>query len=458
MKSDLIKTSSQPTAFLWLLFVASLGMTLCTGPYFWFARIGWMLLGLLIAVHIEFGLMAIFFFSVFFIPAGFLLKLPFTLKHFHIAVLITAVARALQGDLKEDLRRAYSFALPLFPIFILLALNAMNFLRLGLPVSTLKTSANLALVLSLCAYTGGILQNEMRSRGSSFFIQTAEFLIFGTSVQVLIAFTNQYAGTRFFDLNLAHNNHLGMLCAFISFYAIFSFINSSPNSVKKLFSFANLAVIFLGLVGALSRTSWFTFWIALCVYLYHAKKNPGSVPREKQSQFVHRYIILLYIFVLINLLFLDKAVYERFTTLPQLFSWEYWKITINDTQNFGFLGFYRLRDWQLALSCLAANPGFGCGLTHAVNDIHGLYFLILGATGIAGMIVFTYFIWSFCCRIFPGRNGEGEFYFLRLSIFCASLIWMMASFMETFYLQFFLWINFVLGWALGKSEEEKLKL
>ena len=73
----------------------------------------------------------------------------------------------------------------------------------------------------------------------------------------------------------------------------------------------------------------------------------------------------------------NLSVFNRFYELGMLFDPGYWHYTFTDTQNFGFLGIFRLNQLYDLGAILRQSPLIGVGFTRQVVDFHSLYFTFL---------------------------------------------------------------------------------
>lgn len=120
------------------------------------------------------------------------------------------------------------------------------------------------------------------------------------------------------------------------------------------------------------------------------------------------------------------------------------------SNNFGFLGEFRRRDWKNLADIFRQKPWLGEGLSSRVADMHGFYIMLLAGSGIVGLSFFLFFLIFFFVSLFK-MLGKTRCLFEK--VYIASLIatvsaWLIISLLETHFLQFYIWIPFVLGYAL----------
>ena len=86
------------------------------------------------------------------------------------------------------------------------------------------------------------------------------------------------------------------------------------------------------------------------------------------------------------------------------------------------------------------------GFIREVTDFHSVYLSILGATGVIGFLVFLYFCFTFYKTLLEiiYLNNDDLAYF-RMGVLSAFTLWLIYSLMESFIVQFNVWVIFTLG-------------
>lgn len=449
-QADPLAVSPQKNPFLNVLFIAALGMTLFDGSWLWVARAGWTLLAILISIHMRFGFYSLFFFAAFFHPTGFIPSLFFTLKHFQIAFLINLTVHAISGGnplktLLAGFKRAGNFY---FPWLLILALALFNFSRFPASEQAWMTPINLLSIITAMLYLLGRSEQILLQNPREKTVQTClSFFTAGVAVQVFIAFQNTVAGTLYFNMPLFHNNHVGILCAFSAFFPIGLFL-SETDPLKRKFWAAATFVLISAVVASCSRTAWFSFLAGFTVFFVLA----GKFQPKTHFLMKKRHTFSVALFVIAAAVTLSRGyeiVFYRFIGLIKLLDWRYWEYTFTDYQNFGFLGIFRLQQIYMIKDILQAQPFLGVGFIKDVMDFHGFYFSLLGGTGAVGFTFFVYFcrktLHKSLARISNSAKSP-ESFFLLLSSFCALITWLICSFLETYVVQFSVWIIF---WVLS---------
>ena len=446
------------TRWIWIFsFAAAIIMTLFYGKFLWLARIGWVLLGILFTVHWRYGIYALFFFSAFFHSAGFLPNLPWTIKHFHIAFLIVVTVFIMQNRTLKNWKKFLKESKPLMPLAVILGISLANILIFYPSFYNFRTSANLfsifAIILSLKIFLSNFLYEDVA------LIIKKSLLVFSSAIalQVLIAVINHVFKFNFLNINLFHNNHLGNLCSAGFFCVIPMFIAEKKNSVRIYALFLS-GVIFSGIVLSCSRTAWLSFAICLFLFLFFTYTYASKTPNFKSGEFYNRvlYLIIGITFATFLICLLNENVFSRMSNIKQLIDKDYWIYTINDVQNFGFLGRLRREQFLEMFMILKEHLLFGIGFIHRVVDFHGFFMVILGGTGILGFFVFCCFVINYIRNFFISLSIEKDdsIAFLKIGVFSSFCAWLLSSITETFIVHFFVWIIILSGIILFSKTRE----
>lgn len=438
--------------FCLALLIPALLLTLLEGEWQWGARIGWMLLAILFTMNRLCIYCALFFFAPWFHSTGFMTNLFFSLKHFHVAFFLALIVQAIDGSLLKALPGGFRSGRGLYSIILILAIGVINFLRFSHPIQSLRTPANILLTLAILIYLFGLL-DSFGTEKSKTVRYGVMFFFSAVVVQVFIALQNTLAGTLYLGTPLVHNNHIGILCAFSSFYGLGLFLTEKNGFPKNLFACAALITI-SATIASCSRTSWLSFLFCLCcflilIYRYQCVKSAAVI--RKRHALVAFLILTILVF---SISMINPIVCERVKNLPQLLDGAYWRYTLNDFQNFGFLGIFRLQQIYDLKSLLYTQPILGVGFIKNLVDFHGLYFCLLGASGMIGLLLFSDFVRRVLNQLFEQikiRKND-DLFFLRLASFCALLTWLLCSFLESYFVQFSPWIAIFLAMTFGASD------
>ena len=144
------------------------------------------------------------------------------------------------------------------------------------------------------------------------------------------------------------------------------------------------------------------------------------------------------------------------SNIKQLIDKDYWIYTINDVQNFGFLGRLRREQFLEMFMILKEHLLFGIGFIHRVVDFHGFFMVILGGTGILGFFVFCCFVINYIRNFFMSLSIEKDdsIAFLKIGVFSSFCAWLLSSITETFIVHFFVWIIILSGIILFSKTRE----
>lgn len=425
-----------------LLFSLAMFSTLLQGEWLLFARAGWTFLVILFVIDIRYSLYTIFFSAAFFHPSTFLPNHFFTLKHFHIALALTLVVQITKNQFWKNLVAGIKISRPLIYLILIISIGFIPFYRQSNPFSFYKVALNFLMVLSSFVYISGMIKkNEALLRHC--------LLLFtlGVTTHIIIAFLNFSTNSNFLGgLSIVHNNHLGVLSSFAVFHAIGYALSTSKISFK-IFGWLNVFLIFSALVLSCSRTSWFSFFISYLIFINSFQSRIYSPPSwKKQKRLVIFGSIFIFLMIVFFLFKSNLTVSERIGHLYQVADFRYWKFTLNDYQNFGFLGAHRLRQINELWSTLHTNPLLGRGFNNEVFGYHGFYYVVLGGSGLIGLALFFVFIRTLLVKLIRtlhNNSNSEKLLILKICILCAMIDWLLCSVMETLFLQFSVWINIV---------------
>lgn len=429
------------------LFLATLIGTLMQGEYLAIARISWVLLAFLFAIKETYILYACFFFASFFHSAGFAPDFVFTIKHFHIALGIGWAGTLIQKGMPCSVYSIRKVLWYFFPFFLIVAFGLLNYLRISPTLTSVRIPFNILLTMSCAAALIFIIFGQITKANSQGLLKNCLlYLSGGVFVQIALGILNHVFKTDYLNIVIFHNNHIGILSVLGFFFAAAAYKCSSSGSYSRYISFLFTVVLFLGVLLSCSRTSWISFAIGYSTFLIISKryievfkwKEFVSMPSRK------RLIISSLIGLTIGLSFINQSFYNRIINMDQLINPSYWDYIIADTQNFGCFGIYRLRDLQNVVEGLRTNPLIGVGFTRTVVNIHGFLFLTLSATGIIGLVLLISFGVLLLSKLWHYIRSKAHYEnrFFALAGLCTMISWFFISLMESYFLQFIVWINF----------------
>ncbi|OGW79507.1 MAG: hypothetical protein A3G33_06840 [Omnitrophica bacterium RIFCSPLOWO2_12_FULL_44_17] len=412
-------------------------------------KLGWLLFSLIVGINPYYALYAAFFYAAFFFPSEFFPGLFFTIKHFHIAIIFCLVLFAVNRDIVGMVKANYKKGTILYLLITMLLISGFAGLAGPEPMRVLKTNANILSVLCACLFLIMVINSRKVVQNAIL------FLSFGTAIRILhgAIFSFTHAVVFYPKENLLHNNHIGFL-AVSNFFLLLPTLSFSKNTNRQIAGWACLCVIFCGIILSCSRTGWVSFVIisGLYAFLYYRFIFQWFEANEKTS--VIKKLSAIAIFCLLTCFILVETTQEvrsRFFGLIRIVcDPSYWAFTLNDQQNFGFLGHYRLNQFYVLAKVMPSHWLIGNGFIKNITDIHSLYLSILGASGIIGALLFLSFsiLWLKCLYRSIGKFGDAADSF-RIGTLCAFCVWLIYSVMETFVVQFNLWVIVALGLSLS---------
>lgn len=452
-----IHNVSPGTLFQWGIFLSSIVVSIIFQKHLFVGKFGWLFLALLSAVEPKFAVYAVFFFSAFFHSTGFLPHLFFTIKHFHVAVGLLFVILLIRSELFSRIKSTYKSAAILLVPWMLLILTssvASLFWDQAPAMRAFLTNANVfSLVLSAAFLVCVISERQVIING--LFVFT-----FGVALRVFLSMPLHIADQFYFGEDISFNNHIGFLSA-SSIFILFSLALSAQPKYRISYysvSSALLLWIFAGLILSCSRTGWIAFCVSFTIFIFFFNRMRTS-PSVRDSV-VSRYFILGALIVLFGMIlasfFISQDVHGRISAFSNFARLDYWKQILTD-QNFGCFGFFRMHQFISIKELLKTNWLMGVGFGRQITDFHSLYLTVLGGTGVIGLVIFLTFVikWSrlLIDELHTMDDGCNLF---RLGVFSAFVVWLVYSFMETFIVQFNIWMLFAVGTILRDKKQVSL--
>ncbi len=423
---------------------------------FYVTLVLWLLLAIICLRNPKFAIHSVFFFSSFFMSSNFFQNPLVTVKHFHLALAILFFVSMIQWkQTLDNVKKNWRASLILIFWMALIAISAFSLLRVSDGFGqNFRTTGNLLLTV-LCAWLFFLLIKKEDV------IPGLGFLVFGTCVRAFLSilFLWQISGP-YLEEAVLYNNHLGFYFS-MALLCFLSFIAVIKNRFLKQFSIAAFFFLFYVFLLTGSRTGYVGFFGGLVSFTIiqkwlQKKRFSGGVPRTiwliLSSIFLGSVLILLVAGYLFPDGYIFPIISSRLWMTLNLFTPSQWKIALSDKQNFGFLGYYRLEQFQVLGEILKQHPVLGIGLVKQVTNFHSLYLMFLGATGLTGLITFLFFCVSWMRRMFHGMvSDDGNGNLFRMALMSCMVCWLCYSIAESFFLQFNIWIMIVSGIALSKS-------
>ncbi len=420
-----------------LIFAGALVLTLLSGKWLFLARLGWILLLIFYTLNLNYALYSLIFYAAFFCPTEYLPNPLLTVKHFHVAVMLTFLVQLFRNHFWRTLGRSLRQALVFYPFLYIFLCGVLMGLPEGNSQRPLRMIGNVTLVFLSFSYVFALIadREDLLRKGALFFVAAV-------ALQVLIALYNHFADTKWLDIRMIHNNHLGILSAFSFFYAFSLGLGHHRRFFRWLGRICSL-VIFVGVLFSCSRSAWLSLLIGYFIFYGLL----GKILKCDQQCLVHFQKFFLLSCVLIPLAIYgvcaNPVLLNRVMDFLDIFNPLEWRRALLDRQNFGFLGIFRLNQLDYLGSMPWYNYLWGRGLTSRIMDFHGFYFVVIGASGLLGILLLS----VFCRKLIHGMlkavqacttSEEGIF---RAGVLCAFIVWLLISFTETLYIQFYIWFN-----------------
>ncbi|GEM_PF-4457476 len=416
-----------------------------------FGKLSWIMLIIICGFNANFSAYAVFFFSAFFIPSVFNVPLFFTIKHFHIAFVVLLAVYFLKQNLFYKIRKNVYSIFPFVPWLLILSVSFISSILYHQTHSALSMSANILSVVISFSVIACILVGEYE-----LILNSLLFFIFGVSTRIFLAADKTFYGWPVSRLAepLIHNTHVGFLAS-SSLFLLLPFILTKQDFKKQLVSWFMLIFVSMGLLLSCSRTAWFSALISYFLFfiLLFLLRHTNHLPKMKISikWFIAGVSLLFFTLLLVGICS-SQEMMDRLAALQIFFEADYWQYILQDRQNFGPFGFFRLAQFSTVGNIIKHNFLFGVGLSREVTDFHCFYLTIFGGTGLFGLFLFFSFcfLWmkSLLRQMFQGRDDLNVF---RIGVFCAFFVWLVSSLMETFIIQFNVWMIITMGIILTQS-------
>lgn len=424
-----------------VLYPFGIFLTLVGYRYPTLAIVGWLITILCVSTDTYLGIYAGFFYTSFFLGSGLLQQSLFTIKHFHLLIFILFFTQFLRKSFFQTWLYGLKQSKSLIPIFLILTFSTIGARFAHSSIKSYRIVLNLLLVIGAMIFMMGLIESKKIVLRKSIFA-----FILGVSLQMLIGLHNLVFNTNYLQIQLIHSNHFGMLTAATFFYCLY-FIATERKPITRWLHILIGSLVFLGLVLSFSRTSWISFFISyLILFILVIFCQQGQKFRHI---FMRRVLIITALMVAlagyaIISLELWMPFIVRIKSIPALWTKWYWQYALHD-QNFGFFGAFRLRQFYELKDILGKHFWFGIGFEQVVVDFHSFYFTILGASGIIGLIIFILFcanlIGKLIKSIFNERHPRA--FLSKVTCLCFLSTWLIASTMESLFLQFYIWTGIV---------------
>lgn len=220
-----------------------------------------------------------------------------------------------------------------------------------------------------------------------------------------------------------------------------------------------LLVVSLGLLLSCSRTAWSSALISyflFCILLFFFQ-HTNCLPKLQIpiKWFITGVSFLFFVLLLLGMLWSQEMV-DRLAALQFFLERDYWQYIFQDQQNFGPFGFFRLAQFSVIKHILKHSFLFGIGLSREVTDFHCLYLTLFGGTGFIGLFLFLSFCFAWAKSLFVQIFQRiDDLNLFRIGVLCAFSVWLISSLMETFMIQFNVWIVLTAGIVLARRNTYK---
>ena len=271
----------------------------------------------------------------------------------------------------------------------------------------------------------------------------------------LVHTANTLGGFSWFAQDTRFNNHFGFQLS-MSFPLVLCLLLTVRRPLERLWCLGILALGIFCVVLSLSRSSMYGSLIGMSIFLILIF---GNSPREQRRR------ILMFALGGLFLIAVCVAIYEgiyggddttslfrgKLISFFKMFDLAYWRHSILEDPNGGMFGirFVQLREIK---RMFLEHWLFGEGWTNRVISFHGLYYTMLTGTGLVGFSLFVYFMYRMFRALGKAfrRDPDPSTKALGIALFSALAIWMVHCLMDTYFLQFHIWLILAMGLAYIK--------
>jgi len=403
-------------------------------------------------INLDFAVYAAFFFSAFFHSSGFFPDLFFTIKHYHIAVLFLVFTLAFKkAAFRVGSKNLKSVIASYFPWMSILGISTVAVLWAGNQIGrAFLTSANIltsiltSILVLWCAKKKEIILNCL--------------LCFACGAALRIVLAAGWANlidALYYREQIAYNNQIGFLAA-SALFMMFTFVLFDKHRIRRVVAWLLVAGLSFGLLLTCSRTAWVAFAASFLVFFHiicrMRNSEHGQVSMLPGKYFLAAVLWIFCIGLIIGVSF-DYHLFERVKVLGFFLEPDMWRHTFADKHNFGFFGIRRLSQFSDLSRMMQENWILGVGFIRETTNFHSLYFMLLGGTGVLGLCLFLFFAIQWSKSLIQGLFQQDDgFNILRLGVFSSFFVWLIFSIMQTYILQFHIWLIVSLGIMLQERK------
>ena len=314
------------------------------------------------------------------------------------------------------------------------------------PLKAFRVSFNFAMLIVLCKVLMSVIdQKELFWKILWYYFGGVVFLCGVNTI-------NYFSSLSLFGIEIVHfNNHFSFLLS-MSFPLGLFLLFTADKAYAKLGYAALLILTFFCTVLTLSRAALYSTVLGMILFFSLVFRRS---PAEQRRKIVGRAIAVFLV------LALPAGIYEilmggnkalslfsgmflgrgKLSSLFKLFDPAYWRYCIFVDPNGGMFG-ERFVQLRLVKKLFLGHWLFGEGWTNRVISFHGLFYTMLTGTGLIGFALFIYFLyWTFTTlwKTFQ-RDTDPVTGLLATAFFCSLCDWMLHCLMETYFLQFHIWL------------------
>ena len=407
---------------------------------------------------VNFIIYVVFFSAAFFIPLGLSFPFFFPLKHFHVSLGALVLFCLAKEDLIGKVKTHYHLVFPLISWLAILFVSYVSNLAQGESHGTLMMTLNLLSLVISSSFLIWILADKKEAIPDAIL-----FFVFGVCIRVILAAAKSFRNWPASEMveGLIHNNHIGFVTSG-ALFLLLPFLLMKYNFKKQLAAWGMFITILIGLLLSCSRTAWLSTLVGyflFCVFLFFLDQT-HALPtlRIPIKGFIWGVSLFFYVALLLSI-FSSPETKDRFAAMQILFEPSHWDHALTHDQNFGPLGFLRLDQFFATREIWRHHGLFGVGFSRYVMDFHCLYLTMLGASGVLGSLFFLFFCFLWLKELFSAMlSTANEFNLFRVGILCAFCAWLTTSFLETFLIQFNIWILIVAGIIMSSAETKQTRL
>jgi hypothetical protein len=438
--------------------ILTLGVFCVVSPYIISRIIGWLTLSFIIFKKPAVGLMLTFFFAPFFSYDFGNFNLFFTLKPFQAAFLISLAAVAIkQSHIIKEVFYSLRLKENVFLLIFILASYVYAFFGDQL-LASIMLSLNLTAVVSWYLLAVAYLKNS-----PDFIRKCIYCLLLGFCIILLyVSLDNIFCNKGI--IYKGHNYYSNILLVLIFLLATFYLI-AKNRFFKILFLIFSVATVCHILIAA-SRTAIFAYIVVLPFFV--------------KDMITRRAVKHAVIFIILNVVCLTfftvnhgatKACFKNFFDLPraeisaimsrpQSLSYN---IRVEDARPGAYLRYAlstRFDSWKYTMKEIIKSPLMGVGFRSGQHANHNLYLEMISRTGVIGGGSFLAFLFLWIHRLYKNsvRLYKTNYFFIQRGLLYGVIAWLLQSFTETFFLQFYIWAVLALGTAIAFLPFENNKI